>query len=427
MLQYKNMRALNTPTLILTLIGTLLQWLEFASFGFLTNIVTRLYFPTSSHTAVMIGGFCFLLTSYLSQPIGAIIFGNIGDKQGRKGALSLAIFIMGIASLTICFLPIYDEIGLLAPCLLLLSRIAQGIAIGGEFSGACVFLMEHASKKYCYSASALPAMAIGIGLLLGGTYADAVSHSTLLNWGWRIPFLLSAISCLLVAYLRFSVTESPSFLRAKAAQRLQHTPVFSVFHQYKNRLMAGILLSAFIIIYLGVCNVYYFFFLTHHAEIPYHLAISITVFSNILLIILFPLMAYFADVIGSQTLIFMGLLGAAITAPMLFMLASLQSFFILAFVHTFFAIFTASAIAPLFGILTRLFPTPLRYTGFSLAWTIAMALFGTTCHSISEGLFHQLNLAYAPALYASVSALLILLMIIFPKNKPYGFSRYETT
>jgi MFS transporter, MHS family, proline/betaine transporter len=412
-------RIFKPKVMLITFFGTLLQWLEFASFGYLANIVAILYFPHTSKVAMDVGIGALMLTNYLAPLIGAFIFGYIGDAHGRKISLAVSIFLMGVASLTISFLPTYQQVGILASIMLLFCRFTQGVALAGEFNGACIFLMEHTSKKVTHLASCLPAVAAGAGLLLGNMYADAIHHTSYINWGWRLPFLLSAASCLLFSYLRLSIDESPAYLKALERSRIVKNPVLEVFKKHKQALVEGVLLSAFIIIYISVCGLFFFHYMISTAGIPYGEAISLSLIGNISLIILFPIMGYVSDLIGKQTLLTIGMIGACVCAPLMFMLASSQSIIILGFIQLFYAIFTASACAPLFGTLGRLFPSPVRYTGLSLSWSTSFALFAGTITQVLR-YSHNTHHLMLPAAYATTAALIAFMVVLFPKARQYS-------
>lgn len=406
---------ISSPTLTsITFIGTLLQWLEFASFAYLASVITMLYYPQGLHATATIGHIAFLSTAFLAPVIGATLFGYVGDYYGRKVSLSVAIFMMGIASLTISFLPTFHQAGIVASILLMLCRVIQGVALAGEFNGASIFLMEHSSKKHQHLACSIPAVAAGAGLLLGFFYADAIKHTGVINWAWRLPFLLSAASCIIFSYLRLSTKETPSFKKAVQQSRLTRTPLAQVISQHKIAVIEAIILSAFIITYIAVCGIYFFQYLVVHTNLPYGDVIFLTVVGNLSLLGLLPIFGYIADLIGKQTLLSISLIGAAICAPMMFMLASSQSLIILGFCELFYAIFAASAIAPLLGTLGRLFPAPVRYTGLSFSWSISFAIFGGST-PLMLSYAHSHHLAALPPMYASVTAIIALAVMLSPK------------
>ena len=177
---------------------------------------------------------------FVSRPIGAIIFGHIGDKIGRKYALLATALIMGLGTIAIGLLPTYDAVGVRAPILLVVFRLLQGLGIGGEWGGAALLALEHAPKDKRGLIGSLPQMGTPAGLLLS-TLAFALMNrmdpATFFSWGWRVPFLLSALLLIAAVYIRFNVEETPAFLDAKTTGRQAAVPLFELFRRHRKNVI----------------------------------------------------------------------------------------------------------------------------------------------------------------------------------------------
>ena len=196
-------------------LGNFIEWFDYASYSYFATTIALVFFPSGNHTVAMLQTFGVFALSFVLRPIGALFWGNFGDKRGRKGALAISIMFMSGASFLIGCLPSYAAIGIFAPALLLLLRMVQGFSASGEYAGAATFLGEYAPTKkrgiYC---SLIPA-STAIGLLAGSTLATvmtaSLSSDALTSWGWRIPFLMAGPLGLIVHFIRTKLADSPVY------------------------------------------------------------------------------------------------------------------------------------------------------------------------------------------------------------------------
>lgn len=192
-------------------IGTIIEWAEFSFYGYLAYKFAFIFFPKNTSHALTLS-FLVFASSYLARPFGAIIFGYIGDYIGRKRALVSSLIIMGVVALCMGVLPTYDSIGTIAPILLVIFRITQGIAVSGEFTGSAIFIAEHHAGKYKNLAISWISVSSAIGMMIGSLMATIISLDFMPEWSWRVPFFLGFISCLIGIYIRASLEETPAFL-----------------------------------------------------------------------------------------------------------------------------------------------------------------------------------------------------------------------
>ena len=226
-----------------SLIGAVIEWYDFFLYGVVAGIVfNKIYFPTTDPTVGTVLAFATFAVGFIARPLGGVIFGHFGDKLGRKKMLVLTLEIMGVATVGIGLVPSYDTIGIWAPILLVICRLAQGIGIGGEWGGAVLMAFESAPPEKRAFYGSLPQVGLALGLMLAsgviGILSFALSDEAFLSWGWRIAFLLSAILVAVGAYIRLSVTETQDFAADKQKRDKVKYPILAAFKHYPKTLTA---------------------------------------------------------------------------------------------------------------------------------------------------------------------------------------------
>jgi MFS family permease len=222
--------------------GTTFEWYDFFVFGSLTTVISKVFFTGLSETAGYIAALALFGAGFFFRPVGALVFGRIGDKVGRKGAFLFTVVLMGVATVAIGLLPTYSQVGLISPALLVLMRILQGFALGGEYGGAAIYVAEHApdnargrSTSWVQTSAAFGLFAALFVILLTrlvvGHYFGPEAFDA---WGWRIPFLFSAGLLLVSIFMRMKLTESPTFAKLKEEGGASKAPYAEAFGQWKN-------------------------------------------------------------------------------------------------------------------------------------------------------------------------------------------------
>lgn len=389
----------------IAVLGTFLEWAEYSFYGYLATKMSQLFFPEYDHQLAMIATFGVFAAGFIARPLGGVLFGHAGDVFGRKKALSVSIALMGLATLSIGLLPTYQQVGIVAPLLLLSSRILQGIAVSGEFNGASIYLIEHAKPSRRYLAGSWVAAAAAAGMVFGALTIAIISLPSMPEWSWRIPFFIGAISCVTGYYVRQHLTESPQFLSSESNATRDRLPIIDVIANHKTALVQTGILSAFIGIYVYICNIYFGSYLIHQAHYSVHSAIFLCGFGQAMVTLLIPFIAMKADKVGGKKILLSGLLLAMFTAPILFLLAGFESFGWLIIAEIIYAIANATTSATVFKIVFDLFPTRTRYTGITFAWSLSVAIFGGTAPLLAQYLFGHVGIM-GPAIIVSSSALL---------------------
>ena len=210
-------------------VGTIIEWYDFYLYAVLTAFLAPLFFPSDNPTASLLAAFATFGAGFAVRPFGALVFGHIGDLVGRKYAFLITVTIMGLGTTVIGLLPGYAQIGVLAPTILVLLRLAQGLALGGEYGGAAIYVAEHSpdNRRGYYTSWIQTTATIGLILALIIILICRVSmgNETFAAWGWRVPFLLSFFLVAVALYIRVRLQETPLFTRLKASGRSSASPV----------------------------------------------------------------------------------------------------------------------------------------------------------------------------------------------------------
>ena len=225
-------------------IGTTIEWYDFFLYGTAAALVFGdLFFPEAEPLVGTLLAFSTYAVGFAARPIGGIVFGHYGDRIGRKSMLVLSLLIMGVATFLIGVLPTYASIGIVAPILLVVLRFAQGIGVGGEWGGAVLMSVEHAPKGRRGFFGSWPQMGVPAGLLLStGVFAlvqAMTSEAAFMSWGWRVPFLASAILVGVGLFIRLKIMESPAFERVKETKTEAPKPIVDVVRKYPREVLVG--------------------------------------------------------------------------------------------------------------------------------------------------------------------------------------------
>lgn len=393
-------------------IGNFVEWFDFAVYGFLAVTIAALFFPPGDPTLALLQTFAVFAVSFALRPLGGIVFGILGDRIGRKRVLSITVLMMAAATTLIGLLPTYSSLGLFAPLLLALARCIQGFSAGGEYAGACAFVMEHAptERKARYGSfvpvSTFMAFASAAGIVFGlGLWLDETQMQA---WGWRLPFLVAAPLGLIGLYMRLRLDESPAF-RAMAAQaQPEHSPLSETLRHHGKTILC---LSAFI---SATALSFYMFttYLTTYMQVvggatrPTALLASLC--ALVFAALLCPLVGRYSDWVGRRKTI--------LTAGVCLIVAVYPAFFLAAsgtFLPSAVGAMLLAVGAVICGVVTAVllseqFPTRVRYTASAFTYNLAYTVFGGTAPLIATWLIEQTGNRMSPAYYLIAIALLAL-------------------
>ena len=404
--------------------GTLIEWYDFYLFGSLATILSAHFFPGDNPTAGFLKTLAIFASGFVVRPFGALVFGRLGDRVGRKYTFLLTLLLMGGSTFLIGLLPGYAEIGVLAPVALTLLRLVQGLALGGEYGGAATYVAEHSpdSRRGFYTSFIQTTATLGLFASLGVILLcrQQLGKETFESWGWRIPFLLSIFLVLFSYYIRVRMEESPLFTQAKSAGKLSKNPLTESFVQPENRRLVlialfGAVAGQGVVWYTG--QFYALFFLQRIAQVEFVTANLTIVYALLLATPFFVFFGSLSDRIGRKPIILAGcLLAAVFYVPiyhgMMHFAAPLNQPMLVALVFLQ-VLFVTMVYGPIAAFLVELFPTRIRYTSMSLPYHIGNGIFGGLTPYIASLLVEKTGNIYAGLAYPISIAVMTVIVGFF--------------
>lgn len=385
--------------------GTALQWYDFALFGYFAPIIAATYFPNDNQFASLLSAFGVFAVGYLLAPIGSLFFGTIGDKYGRKHALSLSILAMAIPTALISIVPSYQYIGIAAPLLITLLRVIQGFVASSEFTGSAIFLVEHAKPENKAFYGCLTSSAYSAGLIMAGLAASFFTASFMPDWGWRIGFGLALIAGILIFYLRTHVAETPEY--EHMAQHDKPRLPFLAALKEAPLAVIGIIGIAWLV---SIMTFGTYVFTATYLHSYFHISLGLaTLIITIALAVdatLEPFIALLADKIGLLKVVRLGMVGMLLLSIPIFILLATGNVVLIAMGLVFMSILIAITYAPLNAYMVSLFPHQYRYSGFGVAFNVGISLFGGTTPIVMMWLVNTTNNFISPAWYYMFGAII---------------------
>ncbi|MBQ0826190.1 MFS transporter [Streptomyces tagetis] len=369
-------------------VGTAIEWYDFYIFGTAAALVFgKVFYPDIAPGAGVLASFATMWVGFLARPLGGIVFGHMGDRVGRKNTLVITLVMMGVATFCIGLLPTYGQIGFAAPALLVLLRAVQGLAVGGEWGGAVLMATENASEKKKGSAGmwvqqGSPAGSILATLmfLLVGTLPD----QAFLTWGWRVPFLLSALLVVVGLVIRLKVEESADFERAKERDDVVKMPLMEVLRTAPGVVALGMGASIMGIAAAYFNNTFVLSWTTTELGVGRQTMLNILLVIAVLQFLLQPLAARLSQRFGAVRVMAGGLtLSVLIVVPM-FLLISTANPLLITVGLILPTLGTVLYYAMLSSFLASVFPANVRYTGVSLAYQLCSSLIGGATPLIAQ-------------------------------------------
>ncbi|WP_374302588.1 MFS transporter [Paracoccus sp. (in: a-proteobacteria)] len=408
--------AVLRKVLTASFIGNFVEWFDYASYGYFATVIAVVFFPEIAPSAALLATFAVFAISFVIRPIGGIVWGSIGDRVGRRTALSWSILIMSGATTVIALLPSHAQIGMAAPVLLLLVRMVQGFSASGEYAGATSFLAEYAppEKRGFYTSMVPASTAAGLlaGSLMSALLFSQLTETQLHGWGWRLPFLLAFPLGLVGLYIRLKLEDTPRFRELEARHHVEATPVRELFTTCRKPI-----LRAFGVTCLNAVGFYLIlsymptYLITEMGmdESASFLANSIALFAYIFLIFM---MGALSDRFGRKTaLVAASILFIVLTVP-LFGLLDGATFGTIVLVQVIFGALLTVNDGTLPCFLSEIFPTRVRYSGFAFSFNTANALFGGTAPFIATWLISATGSKAAPAWFLVAAAVVALIAML---------------
>ncbi len=404
----------HSKTLFAGMIGNVLEWYDFVVYGFLAVIIGELFFPSTDPMVSLIKSFAVFAVGFLMRPIGAILFGYIGDRFGRKKSLTISILLMALSTTAIGLLPTYQSIGILAPVLLVALKMLQGLSVGGEYTTSVSFVVEHAPpdrRGFFGSIAILGAVAgILLGSASGAFITKVLSEEALYSWGWRVLFFTGILLGLVGYYVRRNIDETPKFLELEYEEMVDKQPIKDLFKEAKVEFLKTFLLSTFQAVGFYTIFVYIANHLSVFVKFPKSEALTINTISMIVLAVLIPLFGIISDKIGRKPLIVSSTALTAVLAYPLFVILSKGTFLSALTAQIIFSVIVAGFMAILPTTLVEIFPTKIRNSGYSIGYNLPFAIFGGTAPLIATYLIKLTGNINSPAFYLISAAVVAFLV-----------------
>jgi metabolite-proton symporter len=392
-----------------SLIGTTIEWYDFFLYGSAAALIfNKLFFPSFDPFVGTLLAFATYAVGFVARPLGGIVFGHYGDRIGRKRLLMISLILMGVATVLIGCLPTYGQIGVWAPVLLIALRLVQGFAVGGEWGGAVLMAAEHGDTARRGFWASWPQAGVAAGSLLSAgvlaLMAGFQSEADFLAWGWRVPFLLSALLLGVGWYIRNRVAESPMFEAALAeAEAPPKLPIMDVIRERPGAIALGAGLRVGENISYYILTVFSLTYLVDVAAETRSLALNALLIGAAVQFFAIPLFARLSDAIGRRPVYAFGGLGLAAYAFVFFpMLGSGQPALIVAAIVLGLVLHSAMY-GPQAAFITELFPTRIRYSGVSIAYQLTSIFAGSLAPIIALWLYREYDSATPVAIYVGLT------------------------
>jgi metabolite-proton symporter len=408
-----------------SLIGTTIEWYDFFLYGSAAALVfNTLFFPDFDPLTGTLLAFSTYAIGFAARPLGGLVFGHFGDKIGRKKLLVISLLMMGVATFAIGLLPTYAAIGAGAPLLLTFLRLVQGFALGGEWGGAVLIVSEHGgAERRGFWASWPQCGAPGGNLLATGVLALLAafqSEAAFLAWGWRIPFLLSAVLVVIGLWIRLAVAESPVFLeaqrKAEAKGEPEKAPIVQVFkHSWREVLIAmGARMAENVSYY--VITAFILVYIVESLDMSKSTGLNAVLIASAIHFVTIPLWGMLSDRLGRRTVYLFGAVGMAVWGFAFFALLDTKSFLVMTFATTVGLVLHGAMYGPQAAFFSELFGTRVRYSGASVGYQLASIAAGAVAPLIAVWLLAEWGSTLPVSLYLLAMCVITVIAVLLARE-----------
>jgi len=394
--------------------GNVLEWYDFAVYGFFAPIIARQFFPSEDPTVSLIATFGAFAAGFLMRPVGAALFGHIGDRFGRGRSLILSVMLMAVPTFLIGLLPNYESIGMAAAVLMVLLRMAQGVAVGGEYTSSVVFLAEKApaGRRAFFSSWAMFGATGGImlGSAVGAGLTHLLGEAALAEWGWRVAFL-GGIAVALVGYvIRRGMTDEDKI-------EPEASPIKTAFTQYWREMLRVSALNVVAAVSFYLMFVYIVTWLVDQVKEPNSTALDINTMAMATLLVFIPVSAILSDKFGRKLMLLIGMGSLAVLAYPLLLLMHHEDTVLILSGQIGFAAILAMFMSNLPAAMTEMFPRHIRVTAVSVGYNLTYAIFGGTAPIVAVWLIERTHDDLAFSWYIAATAVISFCVALTLKDR----------
>ena len=398
------------------LVGEIMEWFDFTVYGFFAIVIAANFFPSENHFVSLIATFAAFSIGFLMRPLGGLFFGYIGDKIGRKKVLTTSIYMMAIPSLIIAITPTFATIGILAPIILILMRMLQGLSVGGEHTGSVIYLTELSSRDERAVSAAIPFIGTVLGVLLGSLVGVSIfsiySHAEIIEWAWRIPFFMGVGVAIAGVAIRKYLPDS----NIPESEEKEVIPIIEVFKHHKIPFFQVFFLNLTFAVGFYTVFIYNPIWMQHFLNVSKSYSLEINSISLLLTIAAILVSSHYSNKFGRKAMLLIASAGLTLFSYPLYEL--MLSDFTL---HVFFgqgilAIFIGLFMGAIGVVMVELFKKSIRMSAVGVAFNLSFAIFGGTAPMIATWLIHTTHDNLSIAWYISISSLLSFIIALTIKE-----------
>lgn len=397
------------------MVGNSLEFYDFTLYVFLTPLISPIFFPSDNQITSVFMSLSIFALSFFMRPLGALFFGHIGDKKGRKFALTLSIMLMAIPTCLIGILPSYSSIGILSPILLTLFRLLQGFCTGGEFNGASIFVIENSPHGKKGLAGGFLTSSSIIGALVGSCMASLVSLTLMPFWAWRIAFLLGGAVGFVGVYIRMQIQENEVVLKEIKDYTKTSIPILKSIKEYPGQIIFSLLISGFsgLMFYTSFAFINILLTSFHGWSIPGGLFVC--TFGMVCYMLLTPFGGFLADKYGPKKIMIMAAIMTLVLIWPSFKMLNTGNLYLVLLGELLLAIVAGLFQGPPSLLTAQLFPVTLRYSSVALSYCLGLAIFGGTANLLLAKLIKLDPSGFYAGAYISLLSCLALISIFLTK------------
>lgn len=399
-----------TRIILVGLIGNVMEWYDFAVYGYFAMVIGDQFFPASDPAVSLIASFGAFAAGFLMRPIGGLVFGRIGDLVGRQRAMLLSVIAMAVPTVLMSVLPTYAVVGIAAPMVLVGLRIIQGLSVGGEFTSSLIFLAEHAPPGRRSLTAIWGNWGAVLGILLGSGVGWLVTvwltEAQIQSWGWRVPFAIGGLLAILAWLVRHGLHVDLPPIRSES-------PVKEVFTRHRGSILRVVLLNVGTGVAFYTVFIYAVSYIRNVDHLTESVALELNTISMLMLLVLLPIVAWLSDRFGSRGILTLANVLLVLLAYPLFQLIHSDQPSLILTAELLFAALVAMGTGGILVLNASLIPATVRCTGLGFAYNTSMGLFGGTTPLIAAWLIQVTNDPVAPAYWLLTAAGISLVTLVF--------------